>query len=148
MDPVKNDIWRDSPLRLLGYANEVGEAFQYIFPKFYKPSYFLAIAYCFGDVQDKAIRAYKVAGFKSKVVIDAFDAMVWQMLASVVIPGFTINRVVATTRWAMMQKGSNNPGLIKWVPVIAGISIIPFIVEPIDHGTSELLNVTIRKVYY
>ena len=31
------DIWRDSPLRYLGYANEVGEAFKPIFPEFLNP---------------------------------------------------------------------------------------------------------------
>ena len=44
------DIWRDTPVRLLGYANEVGESFRYIFPKMVTPSYGLAFAYTFGDV--------------------------------------------------------------------------------------------------
>ena len=44
------DIWRDSPVRLLGYANEVGESFRYIFPRMVTPSYVLAFAYTFGDV--------------------------------------------------------------------------------------------------
>lgn len=51
---VRIDIWRDTPVRLLGYANEVGESFRHIFPRMVGPSYALAFAYTFGDVADKA----------------------------------------------------------------------------------------------
>lgn len=30
----KPDIWRDTPIRFLGYANELGESFRPILPKF------------------------------------------------------------------------------------------------------------------
>jgi len=53
-EAVRVDIWRDTPLRYLGYANEIGESFHGIVPKFYYPSYALAIGYVLGDVQDKA----------------------------------------------------------------------------------------------
>lgn len=46
----ERDFWRDTPVRFLGYANEIGESFHYIFPRLYKPSYALAIGYCCGDV--------------------------------------------------------------------------------------------------
>ena len=42
------DIWRDTPLRYMGYANEVGEAFRPLFPKLVRPSYGVAFAYVFG----------------------------------------------------------------------------------------------------
>ena len=58
------DLWRDTPVRLLGYANEVGESFRYIFPRMVKPSYGLAFAYTFGDVYDKGQRAYIADGKK------------------------------------------------------------------------------------
>lgn len=48
------DIWRDTPVRLLGYANEVGESFRHILPRMVGPSYALAFAYTFGDVADKS----------------------------------------------------------------------------------------------
>ena len=53
------DIWRDTPIRYLGYANEVGESFKYVIPKFYYPSYAIALAYVVGDVQDKALKLYR-----------------------------------------------------------------------------------------
>ena len=48
------DIWRDTPLRLLGYANEVGESFRYVFPRLVVPSYAVAFGYVLADTQDKA----------------------------------------------------------------------------------------------
>lgn len=43
------DIFRDSPIRYLGYANEIGESFRYQYPKFVVPSYAVAFGYCFAD---------------------------------------------------------------------------------------------------
>ena len=43
------DIWRDTPVRLLGYTNEVGESFRYVFPRGVIPSYAVAFAYVLAD---------------------------------------------------------------------------------------------------
>ena len=95
-EPSEKDIWRDTPVRLLGYANEVGESFRPIFPKFLVPSYALAIGYTFCDCADKGKKAYKAENNKitQLVIASSIDALVWQLLASVAIPGFMINRIV------------------------------------------------------
>lgn len=54
----KIDIWRETPIRYLGYANEVGESFRHVFPKFVKSSYGLAFLYVLGDSYDKGHKAY------------------------------------------------------------------------------------------
>jgi hypothetical protein len=38
------------------------------------------------------------------------------------------------------------PFAVRWMPVAIGLGTIPFIVEPIDHGTNILLDYTLRKV--
>ena len=43
------DIWRDTPVRLMGYANEVGESFRYVFPRGVIPSYVVAFGYVLAD---------------------------------------------------------------------------------------------------
>lgn len=59
-------------------------------------SYAVAIAYVLADAGDKTIKAYKkpeiIGGGTKGAVKTAFDVFIWQMMASVVIPGFTINR--------------------------------------------------------
>ena len=54
--PTKEiDIYRDTPLRLLGYANEVGEAFRALVSvKFVIGTYGVASAYVLADTYDKA----------------------------------------------------------------------------------------------
>ena len=63
-DEVKEvDIYRDTPVRLLGYANEVGEAFRALVNvKFVYASYGLASAYVLADTNDKASKAKKLLG--------------------------------------------------------------------------------------
>jgi len=52
--PKDVDIYRDTPIRLLGYANEVGEAFRAIVSaKLVWASYGLASMYVLADTQDK-----------------------------------------------------------------------------------------------
>lgn len=81
-----------------------------------------------------------------KSVYTATDTVVWQMLASVVIPGFTINRVCALSSY-LLKKSTPLPDKTRKVIVTAiGLATIPFIIKPIDHATDELLDHTIRKL--
>ena len=61
MSGANNDLWRDTKVRYLGYANEVGEAFRPIAPRLVRPSYAVAFAYVFGDTYDKSTKAYAAA---------------------------------------------------------------------------------------
>ena len=64
MTSERVDIWRDTPVRLLGYANEVGESFRHIFPRMVIPSYVIAFGYTFADCGDKGYLQYKIDGHK------------------------------------------------------------------------------------
>lgn len=56
------DIWRDTPVRYLGYANEVGEACRAFLPGWGVPaSYALAISYVLADTADKAAKEWKIS---------------------------------------------------------------------------------------
>lgn len=84
------DIFRDSALRYLGYANEVGESFRYQFPKLLIPSYAVAFGYCFADAATSGHAAFDAAKRKGSPtatvdsLVSAVDTLVWQSLASVV----------------------------------------------------------------
>ena len=75
--------------------------------------------------------------------------MIWQILASVAIPGFVINRTVEGSTWILerIKNPRVTPLVVRWLPVVIGISTIPFIVHPIDNGTTWLLNKTSRQFY-
>jgi fission process protein 1 len=56
------DWFRDSPLRLTGYANEVGEAFRsQMHVRWVWASYGVASAYVLADTAHKASLAYRVS---------------------------------------------------------------------------------------
>ena len=57
------DIWRDTPVRYLGYANECGEALRALLPPAGVPaSYALAIGYVLADTMDKAFKEWELSG--------------------------------------------------------------------------------------
>eukprot|EP00968_Pinguiococcus_pyrenoidosus_P022598 scaffold3307_cov265-Pinguiococcus_pyrenoidosus.AAC.24 len=134
-EPKEVDLYRDTPVRLLGYANEVGEAFRYQLPGWVLPSYGVSIAYVLADTHDK----YSKDSSANKWMT-AVDTMVWQGLASVAIPGFTIHTIVKSTK-AILPKASG-AWARTWLPTAAGLGAIPFIVEPID----ELVTLVMDKV--
>ena|ERR1719469_26626 len=142
---AKVDIWRDTPVRLLGYANETGEAFRHIFPRMVGPSYALAIGYSLCDVADKGYLTYKRdQGFSKLVFAHSFDCFIWQMAASVFIPGAFINQVVSLSQKMIPNCTSGNR---RFIPVFIGLATIPFIVHPIDSFTTWALEKTLRKYY-
>ena len=84
------DIYRDTPVRFLGYTNEIGESFKPMVPRaFYLGSYAVACTYVAADAKHK----YDADGDARHGV----DALIWQSLASVAVPGLVVNRVVALT---------------------------------------------------
>ncbi|KAI1292224.1 Mitochondrial fission process protein 1 [Halotydeus destructor] len=142
------------PIRLLGYANEVGEAFRAQAPlKAVHASYGIAAAYCLADTIDKAYKARKEGHFvdwidrKVKIVTVAVDTLIWQSMASVVIPGFTINRVCAGSLYALNKYSTLVPQKQKWITTAIGLGCIPLIVKPIDQAVDLVMDNSLRLVY-
>ncbi|RZC36976.1 MTP18 domain containing protein [Asbolus verrucosus] len=99
----EKDIYKDTPLRLLGvyiiigYANEVGEALRgFVGAKLVRVSYGIATIYVIADTMDKGVKTFRHNSNNPRRIIKTLfittDTLIWQMLASVIIPGFTINR--------------------------------------------------------
>ncbi|KAK9305497.1 hypothetical protein QLX08_003509 [Tetragonisca angustula] len=142
------NLYRDTPIRYLGYANEVGEAFRSIVPNsIVWFSYAIASGYVLADTINNGLKAYQnnVAPKATKnIVLSMSDTLLWQSFASVIVPGFTINRICATVQF--IQKRSNNVSLKnRWIPTIIGLASIPLIIHPIDNLVEETMNVTYRR---
>ncbi|XP_026644501.1 mitochondrial fission process protein 1 isoform X2 [Microtus ochrogaster] len=145
--------WRQSTTQKpKGYANEVGEAFRSMVPKAVVwLSYGVSSSYVLADAIDKGKKAGEVpspeAGRGTRVTLAVVDTFVWQSLASVAIPGFTINRLCAAslyvlgsmTRWPLTVR--------KWTTTTLGLLAIPVIVHPIDRSVDFLLDSSLRKLY-
>ncbi|XP_045468879.1 mitochondrial fission process protein 1 [Harmonia axyridis] len=147
----EQDIYKDTPLRLLGYANEVGESFRAIIGrKWVNFSYGIATLYVFADTMDKTWKSYEKnkenAKCLQKVTIKGVDTLTWQMLASVIVPGYTINRICAISTYLIKKSNKvSNRACRIIVPTIA-LASIPFIISPIDHATDYLLDNSLRKI--
>lgn len=175
------------PNKTFGKKNmepNLSEAFAAWLPPFGVPlSYAVAIGYVVVDTVDKGLKAYSNAGKEleegvTRLDVDikrlqlllslerATDTIVWQLLASVFVPGFTIHTVVQAMHAALLPVEGAQPvraaaaalagsvGLAsadalvavadKAVPTALGLAAIPFIVHPIDNAIHALLNVTLR----
>lgn len=82
---------------------------------------------------------------KSQVANAVVDTLVWQGLASVAIPGFTINRICFFSNILLRYTTSLPPATRKWTVTAIGLSAIPFIIHPIDNGVHFLLDHTLRR---
>uniref|UniRef100_A0A1B6HJC3 Mitochondrial fission process protein 1 n=1 Tax=Homalodisca liturata TaxID=320908 RepID=A0A1B6HJC3_9HEMI len=146
---MDKDLFRDTPVRYLGYANEVGEAFRAVIPtKAVWFSYGIACAYVACDAADKGftvIHKVPYADIKERNqqgILTAFDALLWQSLASVVVPGFTINRLCWITRLCLSHHRLKP--VSKVVSVAVGLTAIPFIIKPIDKAVDHCMDLTVR----
>ena len=139
--PKDFNQYRTPPLRYLGYANELGETAKPLLPPtlkyLYHASYAVAFTYVLAD-SDRCVEL-KEEGKDGKVVFA--DAVVWQTAASVVIPGFFINRIVSLTNEAAKKGGVRG----KMWGSAAGLASIPFIIQPIDTGVDWVMDTTFRK---
>uniref|UniRef100_A0A8B9MSM7 Mitochondrial fission process protein 1 n=1 Tax=Accipiter nisus TaxID=211598 RepID=A0A8B9MSM7_9AVES len=132
------------------YANEVGESFRPLVPvPVVWASYGVATAYVTADAIDKGRRAATVSdpAQATRVGVAVADTFVWQSLASVAIPGFTINRLCAAslallgtfTRWPLPLR--------RWTTTALGLAAIPLIITPIDRTVDFLMDSSLRKLY-
>jgi len=148
------DIYRDTLLRYAGYANEVGEAFAPLVPAVVVPaSYGVAITYVIADTVDKFRKSlsgglYKQGSITTCALIEGVDALVWQLAASVALPGYTIHQVVAIAVTLLSAAGlTDTGGPIDALPTVIGLVTIPFIVKPLDELAEVGMDVTFRKVF-
>jgi mitochondrial fission process protein 1 len=153
---LEPDVWRDTSLRYMGYANEIGEAFRPLAPKFVRPSYCVAFGYVIGDTSSKYNEYNDLLGdtgsstLQRRRVFAGVDCLAWQTLASVVLPGAVINGVTKASVAALASQQMTSllhPKVVRYGPTGIGLLAIPFIIAPIDRGVDALMDATLRKWY-
>lgn len=74
----------------------------------------------------------------------------WQILASVIVPGLTI-KAVAKSMTALCNTTIANkkihPNVLRFAPTALGLFAIPFIIKPIDHIVDSVMDATYRKSF-
>ena len=80
--------------------------------------------------------------------IAVLDTIIWQGLASVAIPGFTINRICAYSG-LLLKKSTKWPGPVRhWTTTFIGLACIPIIIKPIDRSVDCFMESSFRKWWH
>ena len=137
------DPYRETSLRYMGYANELGEAFTSYLPEWGLPaSYCIAASYVMFDTIDKGQKAFDAAEEEDKLTDTlriSTETLTWQMLASVFWPGSIIRVIV---NMAAHMAGDDH----QFLPTLVGLAAIPLIIKPIDATVDKLMETSISKV--
>jgi Ca2+-binding EF-hand superfamily protein len=80
-------------------------------------------------------------------LVAGFDALIWQTIASVALPGFTINRFVTLMEEACEGQAAANP-IAEYFPTIFGLAMIPIICKPLDVLADFGLDATLRPLLF
>ncbi|KJE89611.1 hypothetical protein CAOG_01046 [Capsaspora owczarzaki ATCC 30864] len=163
------DLFRNTHVRYLGYANELGEAFRAFIPvQLVRASYVAAFGYGLADATHKSLAGYArqspashTAAIKAATAgvpglssisptgiqaIESFvDTALWQTAATVLIPGFTINRTCALTSFLLARYAPTvGEGMRKAMTTVVGLGVIPLIIHPIDSFVDQTMDKTYR----
>merc|ERR1712032_1720212 len=76
------------------------------------------------------------------------DALIWQTIASVALPGFTINRFVTLAEIGCEAQAEAGSFVAEYFPTILGLSMIPIICKPLDELADYGLDATLRPLLF
>ena len=111
----------------------------------------MAGSYVLADTiyQGKKETASRIDYHRADVLNAAVDSLLWQSLASVVVPGLVINKTVKATTWALQRRNLQKlpASFRRWGPSAVGLALIPFIVHPIDDAVDSSMNRFVRPFF-
>ncbi len=152
----KKDVFKDTPVRYLGFTNELGAAVSNVcqgtkglIGKIPAISWVPAIGYIVLDVADKYKKGENGTG-KKKVRAGASE-LCTQMLQSVALPTFVIKGVQTIGKKAC-DKFAKNPAFKnggKWGKIIttgASLAALFATIKPIDKLTEKIMNKIINPI--
>mmetsp|Transcript_20408 Transcript_20408/g.30183 ORF Transcript_20408/g.30183 Transcript_20408/m.30183 type:complete len:148 (+) Transcript_20408:49-492(+) len=120
-------------------------------------SYVVAISYVIADAVSKGYTCNRDSSencsqneAKNFCAVPAtLDVLMFQMLASIVFPGFTINRWVTFVSFMEEKIGLQNalPLVVyEYLPTAAGLALIPLVVKPLDSLVEKVLDLSVRPI--
>jgi fission process protein 1 len=133
--------------RPLAYASELGESMRPVINKnFVRFLYGVSWGYV---ILDTGIKTYSVKQHGNEAMIySCLDTSIFHTFASMALPAFTIHSIVKYSLKFLKKTIGEKSRLTKFLPVALGLTSIPFIIHPLDHGTEWVMDKTIRSFYY
>ncbi|XP_037916182.1 mitochondrial fission process protein 1-like isoform X1 [Hermetia illucens] len=134
-DPLRNTV-----LRYAGYAGVVAELFVCTFSRrTLRISQHVTTGYILADVATKTVENFETCQQKSRSVWTLVDTLLWQSMATLLIPGFAAPRI--NNLLAKLLKGKSSDHI---PPIVAAASLL-VLSKPIDSAVDQLLDNTLRK---
>ncbi|KAJ3073205.1 hypothetical protein HDU98_002024 [Podochytrium sp. JEL0797] len=132
--------------RLVAYSSEVGEAFRPVAsPLFITGAYAVSWAYVLGDVGYEAYKMRQHGAQDIDVARTAMERGIFQSLASMLFPAYTVHWVVHQASNALKNA---KPGMLKRLgPSAAGLAIIPFAPIIFDKPTEHAIEFAFNTVW-
>ena len=129
--------------RPTAYASEVGEAFRPIVHRYMVNSlYGLSIGYVLVDV---GFKMHSKRENTEQMIKYGIDQTLWHSMASMIFPALTVHTVVSqSTRFIKPTAIKYFPRVGRFVPVTLGLTIIPFIIHPLDELGTFIMDNTYR----
>ncbi|KAF9818357.1 hypothetical protein IEO21_02872 [Rhodonia placenta] len=133
--------------RYIAYTSDIGEAFRPVVPPaIVTAAYGISWLYLAGDVGYEAYKAHRrgpspleAAHFSepTRVGMIAVKRAVFQSIASMALPAFTIHTAVKQAKKAFVNV--KNPRVKTWGPTVSGLAIVPVLPylfdKPVEHAT-------------
>ncbi|KXS21782.1 hypothetical protein M427DRAFT_51162 [Gonapodya prolifera JEL478] len=123
-----------SSTRYLAYTSDVGEAFRpVVHPSIVKAAYGVSWAYVIVDVSSTGYLERRKPGATNRDVGEVVvKRAVFQSLASMALPAFTIHQTVHLAS-SLLKRTTRNVMLRRWGPTIAGLAVVPALPFIFDH---------------
>ncbi|KAI0722151.1 mitochondrial 18 KDa protein-domain-containing protein [Cerioporus squamosus] len=138
--------------RYIAYTSDVGEAFRpVVHPAVVTAAYGVSWLYLVGDVGYETYKAHRrgptpleAANFSepTRLTMIAVKRSVFQSIASMALPAFTIHTAVKQAKKALAN--AQNPRLRTWGPTATGLAIVPALPyifdKPVEHVTDIIFE--------
>jgi len=126
--------------RYLAFTSDVGEAFRpLVRPFIVTAAYGVSWAYVLGDVSWEGYKTWKIQQDPSTVAGTMVKRAVFQGVASMALPAFTIHSVVKYSARFLFSK-SANPKIRMWGPTVSGLAVVPALPFMFDHPVERAVD--------
>lgn len=150
----KDDPLLTSWYRYFAYVNDFGEAFkQYLFKPIYYGSYAVTGIYAISSVwntrrrmQDTVLQNdYSLNLQKEKIDRATIDSSIFHLFATFAVTPLMVHYTKKITMKGLSKTNLNCNLKTKILPAFVGLSIIPFVVPPVDNFFNFALNEIYRN---
>lgn len=126
-------------MRYNAYASEVGEAFRPVAKPFYvKMAYGISWTYVLGDVTYLGYQKHKENCSNEVIAVSVANRLVFQTLASMLLPALFIHKQVALSGILFRRIGRFQ----RWGPTVSGLMFIPLLPYIFDHPVEYVVDKT------